>query len=221
MTFGEQTINFNQALNGNFKLPQNVCLLKPFKDQHVLNAGSEFYKRFYGDNHSRIFIFGINPGRFGAGITGIPFTDPIRLEKECGIVNDFKKRPELSSVFIYNMIAAFGGKEKFYGQYYITAVCPIGFTCLGKNMNYYDDKKLYADAKQFIVDSIKKQLRFGAETDFCICLGEGKNFDCLSEINEENKFFKEIIPLPHPRWIMQYRRKSMEDFIKKYLNALR
>ncbi len=39
----------------------------------------------------RYLILGINPGRFGGGITGIPFTDPIRLQNICGIENDFQK----------------------------------------------------------------------------------------------------------------------------------
>ena len=63
-----------------------------------------FYRKFYNDTHRRIFIFGINPGRFGGGVTGIPFTDPIRLENECGIKNDFRKIAELSSSFVYQVV---------------------------------------------------------------------------------------------------------------------
>ena len=49
----------------------------------------------------RHLLLGINPGRFGGGVTGIPFTDPIRLQNVCGIENNFEKKQELSSVFIY------------------------------------------------------------------------------------------------------------------------
>ena len=83
-------------------------------------ACSDFYEKYYNDNNERYAFFGINPGRFGGGVTGIPFTDPIRLEKICGIPNDFEKKQELSSVFIYDMIDAFGGAAKFYKRFYIS-----------------------------------------------------------------------------------------------------
>ena len=87
-------------------------------------------------------MLGINPGRFGAGVTGITFTDPVRLEKECGIPNNFDKRQELSSVFIYDFIAAWGGAEAFYSRFFLSAVFPLGFTREGRNLNYYDDPQL-------------------------------------------------------------------------------
>ena len=39
--------------------------------------------------------------------------------------------------------------------------------------------------------------------------------------NKKYHFFKEIIPLEHPRFIMQYNSKRKDEFIMKYLNALR
>lgn len=39
-------------------------------------------------------------------------------------------------------------------------------------------------------------------------------------MNEEHRFFGKIIPLEHPRFIMQYNSKRKDEFIKKYLNAL-
>jgi hypothetical protein len=39
-------------------------------------------------------------------------------------------------------------------------------------------------------------------------------------MNERYGFFKEIIPLPHPRWVMQYRLKRMQEFIDLYLERL-
>ena len=34
------------------------------------------------------------------------------------------------------------------------------------------------------------------------------------------KFFKQIIPLPHPRFIMQYKLKKKEEYIDRYLREL-
>ena len=36
----------------------------------------------------------------------------------------------------------------------------------------------------------------------------------------QQRGFDEIIPLPHPRFIMQYRRKQKQQFIDQYLHAL-
>ena len=166
-------------------------------------------------------IIGINPGRFGGGVTGIPFTDPIRLQKYCGIENVWVKKQELSSLFIYNMINAHGGPELFYNKFYITAVSPLGFTMHNKNLNYYDDKKLKDDIKDFVVDCMHKQFKFGINRDVAFCLGDGKNFKYLSKLNDEMNFFKQIIPLSHPRFIMQYKLKQKQFYIDKYVTAFR
>ena len=71
----------------------------------------------------------------GAGVTGIPFTDPLCLEQNCGIQNPFDKRPELSSDFIYRFISAYGSAESFYSKFLISSLCPLGFVRNGKNLN--------------------------------------------------------------------------------------
>ena len=38
----------------------------------------------------------------------------------------------------------------FYANYFIGAVCPLGFMKDGKNINYYDDKKLQQAVTPFI-----------------------------------------------------------------------
>ena len=163
---------------------------------------------------------GINPGRFGGGVTGIPFTDPVRLEKVCGIKNDFQRKQELSSVFIYEMINTFGDTEKFYKQFYFSAVSPLGFVKNGKNLNYYDNKILLESIQPFIIDCMNKQIAFGIETDVCFCIGEGENLKYLQKLNEKFGWFQKIESLPHPRFIMQYRTKRKEEYIEQYINKL-
>jgi len=68
----------------------------PYKDEEVKRVTGVFFKKYYNDRKHRTLILGINPGRFGAGVTGLTFTDPIRLEAECGIPNKFDKKQELS-----------------------------------------------------------------------------------------------------------------------------
>ncbi len=221
MTFAEHVLKFYQSLDlSKHKLPEGVEVLNPYQDKTALGLTQKFFTKFYSDINPRKIIIGINPGRFGGGMTGIPFTDPIRLETHCGITNDLPKKPELSSDFIYRMLSAFGGPEKFYGKYFISSVSPLGFTKDGRNLNYYDIKELQAAVQPFIIESIKKQLKFGLSTEVAFCLGEGQNFKFLQALNKEHQFFGEIVPLPHPRFIMQYRRKRLEEFVDRYLKEL-
>jgi hypothetical protein len=39
-------------------------------------------------------------------------------------------------------------------------------------------------------------------------------------LNEEYKFFKKVIPLAHPRFIMQYRRKKIAEYVNDYREKL-
>ena len=48
----------------------------------------------------------------------------------------------------------------------------------------------------------------------------GENYKFLLEVNKKYHLFGTIIPLEHPRFIMQYNSKNKNTFLKKYLNAL-
>jgi hypothetical protein len=213
-------LSFLQNLDLKVGLPDEVKVMNPLKDQATFKLCEKFYKKYYSDSNQRHLILGINPGRFGGGITGIPFTDPLRLQNTCSIENEFQKKQELSSGFIYDMIHACGGPEIFYGKFYISAASPLGFIKNNKNLNYYDDRQLAHSIKYFIIESLKVQLEFGINRDIAFCLGEGKNFSYLSILNNEMKFFGKIVALPHPRFIMQYKLKKKEEYIERYLREL-
>ena len=220
MIYADKILSFLKQLQLNIDLPQHVEVMNPFNDKVAYKICTEFYKKYYSDNNERRLIIGINPGRFGGGVTGIPFTDPIRLKKECGIDNQWALKQELSSLFVYDVINAYGGAEKFYQQFYITAVSPLGFTSHGRNLNYYDDRDLQNRIKDFVVDCMNKQLEFEIDRKVAFCLGDGKNYKYLSKLNEEHKFFNKIIPLSHPRFIMQYKLKKKEEYIQSYVEKL-
>lgn len=220
-TFADHILSFLKSLELNIDLPHDIEVMNPFKDKLTIEVCTAFYKKYYSDTFQRRMIIGINPGRFGAGITGVPFTDPIRLKKECGIDNHLQQKQELSSLFVYDVISAFGGPEKFYKNFYITAVSPLGFTKHGKNLNYYDDTNLQTNSKDFVVDCMNKQLKFGIDRQIAFCLGDGKNYKYLSKLNEEKIFFDKIIPLSHPRFIMQYKLKKKEEYIRMYIEKLK
>ena len=224
-TFADKIISFNKNIVFNGRLPQNIGIMNPFKEnKEALNISTKFYKKYYNDNNKRHLILGINPGRFGTGVTGVPFTDTKRLLNECGLEFSGKATHEPSATFIYEMINAYGGVKKFYSKFYIHSICPLGFTIIndkGKkvNYNYYDSKDLTEMVYDFMIDNIKKQLSFGISRDICFCFGTGKNEKFLKKINDEFHFFKKIIALEHPRFIMQYKSKSKQIYIQKYLKA--
>ncbi|MBX9892465.1 MAG: DUF4918 family protein [Chitinophagaceae bacterium] len=39
-------------------------------------------------------------------------------------------------------------------------------------------------------------------------------------MNDQYQWFQEIDVLPHPRFIMQYKRKYLQDYITQYLDVL-
>ena len=218
--FAEKVIHFYQTLVTPGNLPEGIEVMHPHLTGEVECVSSEFYRKFYSDVRPRTFIIGINPGRFGGGITGVPFTDPVKLETFCGIKHNLKGKTELSADFIYNVIQQYGGVESFYRDFYFTSVAPLGFIKNGLNLNYYDDKELVETLRPRLGEWLQQQVDFGANRDFCICLGSGKNHKYLMEINLRYSFFKRIEVVEHPRFIMQYRRRNMLEFVEKYINVL-
>ena len=228
-SMADKLISFYGTIKPPTNLPEGIEVLFPQKDNQVKELAKEFYTKYFNDHKKRNLMLGINPGRFGAGITGVNFTAPKQLKENCGIDHHFKLSSELSAEFIYEMINAYGGANKFYQDWFIGSVCPLGFTvspnpsrgaAVGKNINYYDDKKLMKAVTPFIIECINRQVAMGFHTENCLCIGGEKNFKFLSGLNAEHKWFKEIIPLPHPRFILQYRRKQKDQYIHQYLMAL-
>jgi hypothetical protein len=223
-TMADKIIAFNTALEFTHSLPKGIAVMNPFRENKgAVEASSAFYRKYYSDNEPRYMILGINPGRFGAGLTGVPFTDPIRLQEYCDIASyEGPKAHEPSSAFVYSMIEQYGGATKFYAKFFITSICPLGFTVKGKNgkevnFNYYDSKDLTCCARGFMVGCLTKQLTFGIKREICFCLGTGKNEKYIAALNKERDFFGKIIALEHPRYIIQYKSKQMQDYIAKYL----
>jgi hypothetical protein len=224
-TLAERIIAFNRTLDFNGELPLGINIMNPFKGNgDILTVSSTFYRKYYNDNNPRHLILGINPGRFGAGVTGIPFTDTKRLTNECGLSYSGKETHEPSSVFVYEVIEAYGGVVKFYNDFYINSISPLGFTISDergneKNYNYYDSKELTERMFPFMVDNIYKQIALGMKTDICFCFGTGKNEKFLRLLNDKYGFFKSIVAMEHPRFVMQYKAKSKPEYIEKYMKA--
>ncbi|HHS93579.1 MAG TPA: DUF4918 family protein, partial [Campylobacterales bacterium] len=68
--------------------------------------------------------------------------------------------------------------------------------------------------------TLLEQLSFTRPKPTVISVGQGKNLKYLQEFNKKHDCFERIEVVPHPRWVMQYRRKEKEKYIDKYLEIL-
>ena len=198
-------------------LPGLVETMNPYQSAEVQPVVRGFYRKFFNDNEPRTLVLGINPGRMGGGTTGISFTDPVNLQNHCGIAHQMAPKTELSSRFVYRCIEAFGGAEKFYAHFHLGALYPLALVKDGKNYNYYDNAEVYAALKPEIMDSLQRQAGLGSKKD-TICLGQ-KNHAYLKSLNHEMRLFDKIHVLDHPRFIMQYRSRQVDEYVDKYLDA--
>ena len=227
--FAKKVLKFNNKLSKiSMKLPDGFKIVNPFSGdnrEQVYAISEAFYKKFYNDSNKRRLILGSSPARRGTATTGVPFEDAAHLQKETGIMIDKFYINKSSSGFLYEVIEKYGGCDKFYSDFYMNFVCPLGIIRTNTkgndvNCNYYDSKRLQETLYSFIVSSIQAQIDFGIDTSMCYCIGSGENYAFLSKINNEYNFFQNITPLEHPRFIMQYNSKNKDVFLKKYLKAL-
>lgn len=220
-TFAQQVIEFNKKLQYSGNLPDDFQVLNPYLDNpETLVVMEKFYQKFYNDSNQRKFLIGINPSRHGAGVTGVPFTDTKRLESVCGIQMKSARTHEVSSVFMYDMIEQYGGVEEFYKEVYINSPFPLAIVRKSKgswiNANYYDDKGLFNDVKEFMISSLQKHLSLNLQTSEVFILGK-KNADFISKLNQEANLFSKMTVLEHPRYIQQYKSKEKDMYIDKYI----
>lgn len=224
-TFADQVVEFNQNLKYDGNLPSDFQVLNPYLDNpETMEVMQKFYHKYYNDSDQRKFMVGINPSRHGAGVTGVPFTDTKRLESVCGIKMKSAHTHEVSSVFIYDMIAEYGGVDEFYKDIYINSPFPLAIVRKSKgswiNANYYDDKELFNEVKDFMIDSLQKHISINVDTSEVFILGK-KNADFISKLNKEAKLFEKMTVLEHPRYIQQYKSKEKQLYIDKYILALK
>ena len=226
LTIGQRIIAFNKSLQYTGKLPEGFAVLNPYLDNpETLQVMTSFYDKYYNDEIPRKFIIGINPSRHGAGVTGVPFTDTKHLENDCGIPMLSARTHEVSSVFVYDMIAQYGGVAAFYKDYYINSPFPLAIVRKNAqgnwlNANYYDDPELFALTREYMIETLKKHIALGLDTHKVYVLGK-KNATFLDKLNKEASLFKKMIVLEHPRYIEQYKSKEKQLYIDKFITLLK
>ena len=224
-TFRKQILKFNEDV-ARFNIESfnsEVKIVNPFVDraQDVNRRIDEFYLRYYNDTKKRRLILGSTPARQGSAVTGIPFEDVNTLEG----ISEKKGASKRSVNFLETVIARYGGRDIFYRDFLMNFVCPLSLIKINSkgqevNCNYYESKVLKEKLSGMIVESLMKLSAFPVDNSVAYCIGSGENYKFLSKINEEYRFFDKIIPLEHPRFIMQYHSKEKEMYVKKYMEAL-
>lgn len=222
VSFAERVLEFDEKLaQTTLTVPAGFRIINPFQgaqSEAVKASVRGFYTKYFNDSHPRRIIFGSSPARRGSALSGIPFEDQRSLQ-----IGDGHAMSGASD-FLYEVMERYGGREKFYFDFYMSFVCPLGIVKTkgagGEvNCNYYEDKRLQKVLAPFILETISDQLTFGIDKSVCYCIGSGENYSFLSKLNTKHHFFDKIIPLEHPRFIMQYHPREKDSFIEKYITA--
>ena len=212
-------LEFNLTLSEQLlEVPQGYKIINPFnsssKDQ-VKRITTLFYQKYYNDNKMRRLILGSSPARRGTAVTGIPFEDAAHIQTETGIVIDNFYVNKGSSNFLYEVMNKYGGCSKFYDDFLMSFVCPLGIVRINSkgnevNCNYYENKKLEKMLYPFILESLHKQINFNIDTSVCYCIGSGENYKFLLEVNKKYHLF-----FNHDNSI-----NTKEEFVKRYNNRI-
>ena len=209
----------------NIELFDKYKIVNPYKQERIIKIVEVFYNKYFDDNHNSYLILGASPARRGTSATGIPFEDEEHIYKLTGeSINNFYINKN-SSNFLYDVMENYGGIDKFYSDFFLEFVCPLGIVNINNknnevNVNYYENRKLQSYLNDFIKKSLDELIKIGINREVCYCIGSGENYQYLLKLNEENHYFKRIVALEHPRYIMQYNKDKTAFYMNKYLNEL-
>lgn len=189
---------------------------------YIARVDTKYFERFVHEYYAvpgqRTLVLGINPGRKGSGLTGVPFTDGRSLAEDCGIENEFRDARELTSQFLYQVVRSAGEVHSFFSHLCLSGIFPACLVADGRNANYYD--LIEGEAlRGLVAHSLQIHRDLPDIADRLVVIGQGRHLDLISAANDRHGFFKEITALPHPRYIMQYNRARADDFIRRYVDV--
>jgi hypothetical protein len=186
-------------------------------DEFLMNWSTirAFNKTYYQNSYPKTVLCGINPGKNGAGKTGIPFVDFASLSKL--IANVEKTDSERSAQFFYDVVSEFGAKE-FYDSFYVTNISWVGYIKGNKNINYY---KLPEKPKKFIMEMFKYEMEEISPQTIIAMSGEVQN--TLNQLYEDSTIdIKSSLPHPNYCAFPKNYKKCKEGYIEllsKYIKA--
>ncbi|MEO2077381.1 MAG: uracil-DNA glycosylase family protein [Bacillus sp. (in: firmicutes)] len=184
---------------------QGISVLTGFVDNvHLVR---DFYESCYKNDNRRIVLCGINPGRLGAGKTGVPFLDYLSLSKLLNGIDN--KDSELSAKFIFSIIESIG-IERFFDHVYLTNISWFGFVKGNKNVNYYE---LGEELQREFTYGFIKEMEI-IQPQVIIPLSK-KVKKTLMQMKKENLLDAKIAPpLSHPYYYSNFKSRYEEGFEK-------
>jgi uracil-DNA glycosylase len=185
----------------------DICIPSDFLLEEGQAAIDAFWNTYYPEGPPRTVICGLNPGRFGAGQTGIPFMDFLSLSQLLPGIQRLDS--ERSAGFIFRVVQAYGA-EAFFQRFYVTNVASVGFLRDGKNLNYpaLPEQALEIVERNFLAEMeiVKPEriISLGREVHRTVLKLLGDRVECES-------------CLPHPAWVATYRSASMGEWVGRYV----
>lgn len=168
---------------------------------------------YYPSDPNRIVLCGINPGKNGAGKTGIPFIDFRSLSH---LLPDTKQDDcESSAEFIYSIISEIGVKP-FNRHVYMTNLSWFGYVKDGRNLNYYKlpEKLIHVFTSSFIEEM--KMVKPKAIIPLSIDVEKS-----LKKMKQEEKLtFPVVERLPHP-YYCSIQSHHDDDYREMYVKKIR
>lgn len=218
MSIRQKVIEFYQNFAPPAELPADVELINPYDGADRRAAIEAFYAKFFDDGDVRVHILGINPSRMHPTATGVNYTDGYALNEYCGIENSFAQNRELTSDFFYRVVQAMGGATPFFGRVFPWAMMPVTVTKKGNYANYYGND-VVEDLKGLVEDNVRWTSRLPS-TGRLVILGSGENQKFFDNMQGSPFGYNDVRVVPHPRWVLQYNRSKVDQYIEQYVDAL-
>ncbi|MCE5361045.1 uracil-DNA glycosylase family protein [Candidatus Igneacidithiobacillus taiwanensis] len=171
-----------------------------------------FWQHYVPDPLPQTVILGLNPGRFGAGQTGIPFVDFRSLSALLPEASLPKQDSEPSATFFHRVVQHIGA-EKFYRMFYVSNVSAVGYLRDGKNCNYPDLPEL---ARPTVARNFAEEMGL-LRPKRIIALGREVEASAQALFPDGSV---RISHLPHPSWIMTYRLREAQSWVRRYAQML-
>ncbi len=139
-----------------------ISILRDFLDNW--DTIQRFNRHYYKDGAPKVVLCGINPGRLGAGKTGIPLIDFASLST---MLPDIQRQDsERSAGFFHEVIQSIG-TERFYRHFYVTNISWVGYQSQQRNVNY---DQLPSSAQDFVYQMFLSEMELVSPTTI-IALG--------------------------------------------------
>ena len=187
---------------------QGIRVLTDFEsNREGMNA---FFQIYYGKAIPKIMICGINPGRFGAGKTGIPFLDFASLSQLIPGIE--RQDSESSATFFFQVVKSFGA-ESFFKKFYVTNFSSLGYLRDGANLNYHDlpQAALETVERNFLEEIATVEpthvISLGREVHRSVLKLLPPSIDCS-------------LRLPHPAWVATYKSNELDHWVERYREVL-